>query len=92
MSAAAIGDSGGAEPTQLKEQRVLLEPRHPPPDAALNSDGAVDVIVRSHVMSLSSIDSLEQRFEAAVWLQARAVRHAFAGARALTLYRARPAA
>ena len=56
---------------KLQRQQTQLEPRHPPPDEALNADGAVDVTVRAHVMSLSSIDSREQRFEALVWLQVR---------------------
>ena len=57
--------------SKLQQQQAQLEPRHPPPNEALNADGAVDVTVRAHVMSLSSIDSREQRFEALVWLQVR---------------------
>ena len=74
MSAAA---PNGDKPAAA-HPRVLLEPRHPPPEEALNHEGAVDVTVRTHVMSLSSIDSHEQRFEALVWLQARAARGAVA--------------
>ena len=54
---------------KLQQRKQLLEPRHPPPEEALNLDGAVEVTVRAHVMSLSAIDSREQRFEALVWLQ-----------------------
>ena len=63
---AAEGETRGQK---LQQPRALLEPRHPPPDEALNAEGAVEVMVRAHVMSLSSIDSREQRFEALMWLQ-----------------------
>ena len=63
-----LEESRGTHP---REKVKLLEPRHPPPAEALNADGAVDVTVRAHVMSLSSIDSREQRFEALIWLQVR---------------------
>jgi hypothetical protein len=47
----------------------LLEPRHGPPKEVLNDAGAVDVAVCAHVMSVSGIDSKEQRFEGLVWIQ-----------------------
>ena len=49
-----------------------LPQRPPPPEEALNADGSVDVQVRAHVMQLTSIDSREQVFKAALWLQVRA--------------------
>ena len=66
---AAAGATCATRGVTLQQQKLLLEPRHPPPEEALSADGAVDVFVRSHVMSLSAVDSKEQRFEALVWLQ-----------------------
>ena len=67
---AANGSNGTAhdEPHRA-EGLVLLEPRHGPPPEACNAAGAVDVTVTAHVMSLSEIDSREQRFEVLLWLQ-----------------------
>lgn len=49
-----------------------LPQRSPPPEEALDGDGSVAVNVRAHVMQLTSIDSREQVFKAALWLQVRA--------------------
>ena len=53
-----------------------LPQRSPPPEEALDADGSIAVHVRAHIMQLTSIDSKEQVFKAALWLQVRAVRGA----------------
>ena len=46
-----------------------LPQRTPPPEEAVEADGSVRVHVRAHIMQLTSIDSREQVFQAALWLQ-----------------------
>lgn len=58
-----------AKAAALPPPPPLLEPRHPPPPELLNAGGAVPVNVTTHVISLSDVDSREQRFEAHIWIQ-----------------------
>ena len=52
----------------------LLEPRYPPPKEVIDERGAVPIKMFAHVMSLSGIDSKEQRFEVELFVQARRAR------------------
>ena len=75
-----------AKAAALPPPPPLLEPRHAPPIELLNAGGAVPVNVTAHVISLSDVDSREQRFEGHIWLQARVARarvHCVANARGL---------
>ena len=71
--------AGGRERKFASNEMELLEPRYPPPKEALDERGAVPRKMHAHVMSLSGIDSKDQRFEVELFVQARLRRRRFEG-------------